>query len=257
MTRARLGAIALATIGMGVPAASCASQVGPTTSELLILQSSTDPLALKAPTRNTRWPDLKIMASDDCPELKPGLYVLASRAGARGGAAQAKAAGTADAYVRKCTAKPGSLAQRGIPAVDPSFAAMRGAPINFTGEDAVTRVQDGLLIRPWYQPTPEDPREGLRVAVEDLSRGRRVIVQDCGYPEVAHAAGHIAIACAAEQIAEQPVYRTTLYRASDLTKLRDIARCRRPALRGDAVQCTRQTPGSDGQIGESAYSERL
>lgn len=253
LQRSFLAAAAVALLV--APAASCAPQAAPT-GDLLILQSSPDPMALSMSKVGRGWPDAMIIASDDCPELRPKLYVIASRAGAAGGT-EAKGKAPGDAYVRKCTVKADSLTKRGIPAVDPSFAKLGAPPVNFGGEAMVTRIQDGLLVRPWYQPDPEDPREGLRVAVEDLHSGRRVIERDCVQPEVARSATHIAVACAFEQVAEQPVYRTTLYGAKDLAKLRVVPRCRRPQLSSKEMRCTSQAVGGDGEIGEGTHRVAL
>jgi hypothetical protein len=134
--------------------------------------------------------------------MKPGLYLLAMRPGG--------AARPAGSYVRACAAKPRSVAALGLPAVDPSFAAMRSEPINFDGGDIVSKVRAGLLLRPYYLLAPNDPREGLRMAVEDVAGRRRPIDRDCTDPEVARQGGRIAIACAIEQVAGQHVYRTTV-----------------------------------------------
>ena len=238
----------LAALLLGVPAATCASQ-SPAATDLLILQSSPDALALSRSTLRTAWKDATILASSDCAELRPDLFVLASRAGGPKGARP-----PGGSHVRKCTIKRGSLTMRGIPAVDPSFARLREAPITFSSNDVLTSQRAGLLLRPWYSPDPEDPREGLRVAVEDLSRGRRVIEQDCARPEVARSATDIAIACAVEQIGEQPLFRTIVYRAGDLAKVRTVPKCRRPRLDPGTVLCSGQSIGSNGQITEETRS---
>ncbi|MFV0623950.1 hypothetical protein ACBY01_08075 [Sphingomonas sp. ac-8] len=150
--------------------------------------------------------------------------------------------------MKRCTPKPDSLAERGIAAVDPSFATMRGTPINFDGEDVVSKMREGLLLRPYFISSPEDPREGLRTAVDDIAGKRRPIERDCTGPEVARSRTHIAVACAIEQVADQHVYRTTVYRASDLARVKAIPRCRRPQLAAGAVRCAMQTISADGQV---------
>ena len=242
----------LATLPMP-PRARGAPQVPPAT-ELLILQTSIDPLALSLSPRGRANPDARIMASGDCAELRPGLYVIAVKLAA--GAARANGKRTVG-DLRKCTVKPGSLTALGMAAVDPSFVELREAPVNFFGFDMVTHVRAGLLLRPWYQASAEDQREGYRVAVEDLTRGRRVIKRDCVRPEVARSATHIAIACAVAQAAEQPLYRTTVYRPDNLTELRVVDRCRRPQLTGTVLRCAKQTVGSNGRISETVQTLAL
>jgi hypothetical protein len=214
------------------------AQTAPT--DWLILQSAADPLVLVGAATAKRAPGARVMASSDCREMRPGLYVLAMRPS---GGAQ-----PAGAYVKRCTPKPDSLAARGIATVDPSFAAMRGTPINFDGSDIVSTVRAGSLLRPYYTLSPEDPRGGLRTAVDDVAGKRRSIERDCTGPEVARSRTHIAIACAIEQVAEQYVYRTVVYRASDLARVKAIPRCRKPQLTGGSVQCAMQTISADGQV---------
>lgn len=211
----------------------------PAGTEWLILQSTADPLALIGSAAAARSPGARVMASSDCREMRPGLYVLATRP--RG----AKLAG---AYVKRCTPKPDSLAARGIPAVDPSFAAMTGTPISFDGSDIVSSIRSGLLLRPYFTPAPQDPREGLRTGVDDVAGARRPIERDCTAPEVARSRTHIAIACAIEQVADQYIYRTVLYRAGDLARIKVIPRCRKPQLTAGAFRCAMQTISPDGQV---------
>ncbi len=174
----------------------------PRDDEWLILQAAADPLALVGAAAAKRAPGARVIATGDCRGMKPGLYLLAMRPGG--------AARPAGSYVRACAAKPRSVAALGLPAVDPSFAAMRSEPINFDGGDIVSKVRAGLLLRPYYLLAPNDPREGLRMAVEDVAGRRRPIDRDCTDPEVARQGGRIAIACAIEQVAGQHVYRTTV-----------------------------------------------
>ncbi len=93
---------------------------------------------------------------------------------------------------------------------------MRDTPVNFDGADIVTTIRSKLLLRPWYLAKANDPREGLRMAVEDVSGPRRLIERDCSEAEVARNGRYIAIACAVEQVGERPLYRTSVYRARDL-----------------------------------------
>lgn len=218
---------------------------------VLVLQSSDDPLAMSVGWAGRGWPEAFVVAGGDCVEPQPDRYLRVSLSGPRTPAEVATAAAVS-APLRACTRRRGSLAARRISAVDPSFTQLREPPVTFSGEDVVTRLRGGLLVRPWYQAAPEDPREGLRVAVEDLAGGgRRVIARDCAGAEVARSATHIAIACVVEQVAEQPVFRTTLYRAGDLATLRVVPRCRRPALEAAGLICSEQVIGRDGRISES------
>lgn len=214
----------------------------PTDDEWLILQTAADPLALVGAAAARRTPGARVIATDECDGMRPGLFILAVKPG--------RMPRPPGAYVRRCITQPYSATGRGIASVDPSFAAMRRRPVNFGGRDIVTFIRANLLVRPYFVDSPNDPREGLRVAVEDMRDGRRrPIERDCNAPEVMRGVDHIAIACATEQIAGQPVYRTVLYRASDLGRVREIARCRDPQFfRVDLLRCWKQTVSPTGKL---------
>ncbi|MEH3039905.1 MAG: hypothetical protein PGN21_07565 [Sphingomonas paucimobilis] len=208
----------------------------------LILQTAADPLALVGTAVAKRAPGARVIATEECDGMRPGLFILVVKPGGR--------PRPADAYVRRCIAQPYSATGRGIPSVDPSFTALRARPVNFDGKDSVTFIRANLLVRPYYVDLADDPREGLRVAVEDMIDGRRrPIERDCNAPEVMRGIDHIAVACAVEQIAGQPVYRTIIYRASDLSRVREIPRCRDPQFfRFDLLRCWTQTVSPTGKV---------
>jgi len=220
----------------------------------LIVQSAADPLALVGAAAARRAPGARVIAGSDCAEFTRGIYVLAlpaDRASPRNR--------PPGAYLKRCTPRPNTIAALGLAAVDPSFAAMRDPPVNADGADLVSRIEHGLLVRPWFSPAPNDPREGLRVAVEDLgTASRRVIERDCRGAQVARDAQHIAVACAVEQVADAPIYRTSVYRARDLTRLRVEQRCRNPRLGPPGtLLCDAQMIGPDGRVSTMPRRTRL
>lgn len=237
----RLSTAAVLIAAMPGGHASSQRQV-PADDAWLIVQTAADPLALVGAAAARRAPGGRVIATEECDGMRPGLFILAVRPGS-----MPRPPG---AYVRRCIAQPDSATGRGIPSVDPSFAVMRTRPVNFGGWDIVTFIRANLLVRPYFVDAPNDPREGLRVAVEDMRDGRRrPIEHDCNAPEVTRGIDHIAIACAAEQIAGQPVYRTVIYRAGDLGRVREIARCRDPQFfRADLLRCWTQSVASDGKM---------
>jgi hypothetical protein len=69
---------------------------------------------------------------------------------------------------------------------------------------------------------------------------------------------HIAVACAVEQVADAPIYRTTVYRARDLTRLRVEQRCRNPRLATPgALLCDAQAIGPNGRVSITPRRTRL
>jgi len=237
--------MALVAAGLAWPATI--AQTRPTRSAWTIVQSARDPLALVGAAAARRAPGAQVLSGSDCVEFSPGIYVLAWPGNTRPGTGRS----VRGSYVKHCTAKPGSVAALGLPSVDPSFATMRGSPINFDGSDIVTTIRSRLLLRPWYAPVANDPREGLRIAVEDVAGQRRLIERDCNQAEVARSSRYIAIACAVEQVGEVPLYRMSVYRAQDLARIRVEQRCRKPQFAADRVlACAAQRVGPNGRITE-------
>lgn len=248
--RRLVAAIALAAASLFAGTAPSRAAPGAT---WLIVQSAADPMALVGAAAARRVPGARVIAGSDCAEFTRGIYVLALPAGPAPPRNRPPGA-----YLKRCTPRPNTVAALGLPAVDPSFAAMRAEPVNVDGIDLVSRIDRGLLVRPWFSPAPNDPREGLRVAVEDVGRAsRRVIERDCTGALVARDAQHIAVACVVEQVADAPIYRTTVYRARDLTRLRVEQRCRNPRLiASGTLSCDAQAIGPDGRVTVTARRVR-
>lgn len=237
-------ALLSAALGLAWPATAGGTR--PTGSVWTIVQSVRDPLALVGAAAR-RAPGAQVLSGSDCIEFRPGIYALAWPGNARPAAGRS----TAGSHVKRCTPKAGSVAALGLPAVDPSFARMRDRPVNFDGSDIVSTVRSRLLLRPWYVPDANDPREGLRMAVEDVAGPRRLIERDCNQAEVARNGGYIAIACAVEQVGEAALYRMSIYRARDLARVRVEQRCRKPQFPATGVlACAAQRIGPNGRITE-------
>lgn len=234
------------------------------TQELVVVATSAHPLQLVKKGRElgvSGKSGFHTIRSEDCANLKSRLYLAALKIGGGDKAARlAEARRMAkDAYPRSCEARPNSLAAASIPAIDPSFAALDFDPLNWTEKDAVARLQNGILVRPYFEAQPEDPLEGLRAAVEVVADGRRrPIVSNCNFPEVAGGESFIAVACATENVVDQPIYQTNVYRRSDLAPVKKVARCRAPAfVTALSLRCTRQVVDSDGRVTETSQTVAL
>lgn len=154
-------AITLGAVCVALPMTIADAQ--PVGSTWMIVQTARDPLALVGVAAARRAPGARVLSAADCAEFRPGFYVL-------GWPGRARPAGKpmAGSYTKHCTPKPGSVAALGLPAVDPSFAAMRDTPINFGGRISSRRSSHDCCCA-WYTPAANDPREGLRMAVEDVA----------------------------------------------------------------------------------------
>lgn len=257
----------LATAGCLSPvpvAVAAGSEPTAPSREWIVMASAGDPVALVALAQRKglfALPGISTLRSDDCEEMKPGLFVVAlsvaQAASSAGKQLQDARRLVADAYPRRCTPRPGTLAERLLPAVDPSFGRLSSRPVNWKPSDAVARVEAGVLIRPWFAPgLPNDPREGLRMAVEFLPEKTgsttTVVERDCSWPEVARSDTHLAVACVIEQIAEQPIYRTRFLRiGAILDEVEAVDHCRAPSFpEPGKAQCRFQEVGEDGTVTE-------
>lgn len=249
-----------------IAAAAEAEAAKRTADQWIVLATESSPLAAarrksdvaRQPTIQSAGATLQVMASSDCANLRPGLMLVVARAEALS-LAQARSV-VLDAYARPCLSQGPSLSHWGIDAVDPSLAQMRAEPINWSPNDALTRIVgtlDGgptVLLRPYYADERDDPREGLRTAVDLLAANQSTaqrLLADCSFPTLSIDGRLLAVACATEQVADQLVYETqVLELAAKPLTLTVVPRCATPKLTAStrSLSCLKQSIGPTGQI---------
>lgn len=206
------------------------------------------------------WTRAAIVPSSDCANLKPGLYlavveVTTERAAAESAAAKLRGS-VADAYVRNCEPRTGSLMQFGIPAVDPSVLQVPATAVNWDTEDRLSDIKAAgsgyVWIKRWYDPAPEDPLEGRRASVYFFDRNPREakeLAANCTSPSVQVSGGLAAITCVRENAGENLLHETRVVETGSGRLLKSIPRCRdaRVVSRTE-VSCQAEAVGPDGQL---------
>ena len=205
--------------------------------------------------------ELLLVETDDCHNLRKRLYVVVAgihvaRAAAESAIAEWRKQGVDDAYLRSCEVVVPSRLSVGIPLLDPSLTRRRIEAVNWSLEDAVSRVvalgdRWVALIVPRYEADPEDIREGLRIGVRlyslDLRRSLD-LSSDCIDPEFALNATHVALTCVNETAATYLLHRTQLYALADGRIVAEESRCAKPTFEQDRWVCQKESVDAEGVL---------
>jgi hypothetical protein len=218
------------------------------------------PVLAPADTLKTSWPNVEVIASQDCSNLVPDLYLAVvstqtDRAKAQSDSARLKSE-IPDAYVRACTVRPESRLQLGIPLLDPSIDKVPGDVVNWTDADRLSQVfalptGGHLWVRRQYQPAPEDLNEGRRTTVLFFAQNPsnpRKLESDC--PQFSHTeqGNLIALLCAREVAGDNLFHTIDIFQLPGLEKIASVEHCRKPQLSGLDLSCETEQVGSDGEL---------
>jgi hypothetical protein len=202
---------------------------------------------------------LMVIASDACANLKPGLFLVAG--------ASAKISLTAmrahvtDAYARPCAARAGAVNRLGEADVDISFADVAEAPVNWGSAEAVARVVGGgarlpaVVLRPFYKVGDTGPTEGMNQAVQlRTTTGSQPLIDNCPFANADVKGDVLAVACSTEQIAEQAMFTTRVFRLSTAEEMMTLSRCAKPVLAAvpKKLTCQMQSVSKDGVVTTAA-----
>lgn len=254
----RVTLLTLMALGLGLLAALPAHAerlwlvVGASDVSAAVLAKKAQPLAAKAPTG-------LVLQTRDCGEAKNVFAWVADAAGSAEAAQAAlprARAVVADAYIKRCDAKPGTLLALRIPAIDPSIAAVPDTAVNWREADRVSAVQAlgegrSLLVTRYFDAAPNDPLEGRRerVSVVDASGQRSVLEEHCldaGRVSLRH--GDIAFQCAREQAADHLLHSVLAFDTAG-RKLAEIERCRNPKWTGGrTLTCDAESVSASGRL---------
>lgn len=204
--------------------------------------------------------------SADCTNLKPGLVVLATYHGADRRVAterlmMARRNGAADAYLRECALRPGTLAWAGIPLFHQTLVVADRSFVNWDADDLRARMQAlpgaGWLVAQYtYDATdPEDVLEGVRTTlalVDDPLQPPRLLLPHCLDWHAVQQDGLLLVACVTEQAAGLSVHDTFLFSLPDLVLAAHVKQCGSPAF-----QTRKPTCRSEIMSGEGNFDNRL
>ena len=201
-----------------------------------------------------------VVVSNDCTNLKPGLFLTAAGMSNDKESAQRTVSEVrnrvSNAYVRACEPKPGSRVNFGIDAVDASIFDVPPDAVNWDREDRISEVRAAGAIRVWirrrYLKEHNDPREGRRTSVlvfkGDPSSARE-ISSDCTDAEVAVSGNLVALACARENAGDNLLHQVQVTDINSGSTVLKVERCRNPKfVTGRELTCESETIGLDGTL---------
>ena len=200
------------------------------------------------------------VASENCLNLKAGLFLVVVKDPAVS-LAMAKQK-IPDSYARSCRSKVLAPHLKGETEIDQSFSALTVPPVNWGGGQMLARIvgpNDGhaaVLLNPYFNNIENDPNEGLRYAIRLLRPNRLGVdlVRDCIDAQVSSNRSYVAVACATEQVVEQPIFQTRVFKIGTEALVATFDRCAAPKLIASSrkLVCAEQSISSQGQVLESS-----
>lgn len=203
-----------------------------------------------------------VVTTADCGDRRP-LFAWVATVAESPAAAQSALAPlrerVPDAYVRRCTPRPGSLLALGVPAVDASIAQVPAEAVNWRDADRVSAVlalrgpgEPALLVlQRVHVATPDDPLEGRRTRVLLPQPGAppRLLLDDCGGArDAVRTERWLALACHSEQAADHLLHTVHAFSAAGEPVLA-VPRCREPRLLPPAtLHCRAEAVDAQGRL---------
>jgi len=213
---------------------------------------------------------LELISSSDCQSLKKGLFLVVAEGQLKENEAREHAdswrkKGIKDAYIKKCVVSPYSRLDLGIPVLDESIYNRPKEVVNWTYEEAISQVRQvsGRLvavIRPRYEPTPEDVMEGLRISVSVLMKPGKNLLQletNCIDPELASDTNIVAVSCVNATAADNLLHITRFYELPSAKLLHEHDRCRKPQIKQNSLLCQEEHIDKDGILTLKPYKYEI
>jgi hypothetical protein len=201
-----------------------------------------------------------IVATNDCENLKPGLFLSVTGISNNSDAAERRVAEARktvhDAYVRNCEPKPGSRVQFTIDLVDASIYEVPADVVNWDDNDRISELRTAGLMHLWirreYRKDENDPREGRRTSVwlfkNDPSAAQK-ITPDCADAEVVVSDSLIALTCARETAGDNLFHQVQVLDINIGRTVRTVDRCRTPKfVTASEFTCEAEAVGPDGGL---------
>jgi hypothetical protein len=212
-----------------------------------------------------------VLSTADCGDRR-AVYAWAAAVADSAAAAQAVLARlktrVADAYVKRCLPRAGSLLELGLPAVDPSIARVPADAVNWDDADRVSSVLPLVLpgsgarvvLQRHRVDEPEDPLEGrrTRVLLASPAAAPKTLIDECsGAKQAVAAHGWLALACDSEQAADHILHTVHVFTAGGAA-VTQVPRCRQPRITSAVtLQCQAETVDASGRLQLSPRNVRL
>src|ERR1019366_1114083 len=201
-----------------------------------------------------------VVASDDCMNLKPALFLTVAGIFDDQETAQRTVSAVhkpiRGSCVRACGPKPASRVHFGINAVDASIFEAPPDAVNWTDEDRLSEVRAAgsmfVWIRRRYEKGKNDPREGRRTSMylfkTDPSSAQK-LTSDCADTQVVVSDSLVALACARETAGDNLLHQVQVLDTRSGRALQTVDRCRNPKfIIGAELTCEAEAVGPDGVL---------
>ena len=221
---------------------SCTATAEPVSQWLVIAGSdkAVQPALRTKQKLSPSWPEVAIVASSDCKDLRAGLFLTVvgtfnskDRAASVLGKVREQ---VPDAYLRECRPYEESRIQLGVSLIDPSIEKVPQDAVNWTDEDRVSEVVKlpgggYLWILRRYEADEEGPREGRRESMlvfANKPEAAMLLEADCTDPSYARIADWIALSCARESALDNLLHQTAIFDMRSGKTVHSVSRCRNP-----------------------------
>lgn len=160
-----------------------------------------------------------------------------------------------DAYIKRCSVRPGSPLAFRESAVDVSIADVPATAVNWDDADRVTTSQpltstSSIVISRYYDgKSIEDPLEGRRERVILVRQGGvRQSLEPCTTPEKFTATeGRFAFQCTVAQAGDELLHKVVVYSMKG-EKTAEVMHCRTPLLTTKTITCEMEKVEADGLL---------
>jgi hypothetical protein len=248
-------------MAFAMSAAIASSTACAKTAYLVVAASSDKPAAIAEKARGLTLlaPKLIVVDTRDCGAPRSVFAVVTdivdSRQEADGALARVKPT-VADAYIKACDIKPGSLLSFRISAVDPSISQVPSDAVNWDDGDRVSSAlpldpASSIVVVRSFDPADDSPLEGRseRILLAKTSGERVPLTDQCtnmARPSIAH--GVVTFECARESAGDQLLHSVLVVDESGRL-VTEVHHCREPSWStGGNLQCMAESVAADGKL---------
>lgn len=205
---------------------------------------------------------IRIISSNDCSNMRRDYFIIIS--GTIGSKSEAgvelkkwNARGVLDSYIKECKIVMNSRLDFHVDLIDESIYDKRDTVVNWDYEDALayTKTLNELIVasvRPRYQHSPEDIREGLKIEVSAIlakTRDKLVLLDDCIDPEFSARSSILAVSCVTATMADHLLHTIYVYRIPNKKPIQILDKCRAPAIVDEhTMVCKKEILDREGNL---------
>jgi len=231
---------------------------------LAIIATETSAAAIAAKRKQllNLYPSAKIVHSNDCSNLKPGLFLLVSHISGKDRTPEEVLTeirtDVVDAYSRPCSVVTPSLLSLRIPVIHASIDQVPVDAVNWSNEDRVSqllKVNDAeyLLIERAYDSHNESPLEGMKQSVyyfKGYPKQRILIEKNCWDISQPDSLGNrFSLHCANEMAADQWLHTSIVFDIEAQSIVFRESYCRNPRLASEnQLSCEKESIDADGRL---------